>query len=179
LQDTDGLYSALFSALRHSIRRRIIQMLFEREMSFTGLLEKLGISSSHLTYHLASLDGLVLKRGSVYKLSSSGEAAVEMMRKLESPTNVQPNYHLVFRYLTCILLLLLTTLICVYVDYYHINTEIIKKGVIDAVFITSILLYPALPLVIAKEYCLTDMNKPTINVPPRYYSEFYYRNYVP
>jgi DNA-binding HxlR family transcriptional regulator len=173
LEDKDQLYSTMFNALRHNIRRSIIRMLSESDLSFTDLLERLKISSSHLIYHIASLDGLVLKRGTRYRLSSSGYAAVEMMRKLENPTRVRPNYSAVFRYLTCFLFLLLTMLICVYADY-HVSADIIKKGFLDAVFLTSILLYPALPLVLIREYWFTDLDASAKEYKAQYSNEFYY-----
>jgi hypothetical protein len=54
-------------------------------MSFTALYEKLGILSSHLTYHLDSLRELVSKNDSQYKLSVFGKASVDMMNSIESP----------------------------------------------------------------------------------------------
>jgi len=47
--------------------------------------EKLGLSSSHLTYHLDSLKELITKTETGYKLSVFGRAAVEMMGHVESP----------------------------------------------------------------------------------------------
>jgi len=61
------VYSTIFNALRH------------------GMEEKLGLSSSHLTYHLDSLKELITKTETGYKLSVFGRAAVEMMGHVESP----------------------------------------------------------------------------------------------
>ena len=81
----DEVYSTIFSALRHGVRRRILRMLSEGHMSFTSLYESLGVSSSHLTYHLDSLGELVSKNDAKYKLSVFGRASVDMMNNIESP----------------------------------------------------------------------------------------------
>jgi len=81
----EEVYSTIFNALRHGVRRNILRMLEEREHSFTDMEEKLDLSSSHLTYHLDSLKELITKTETGYKLSIFGRAAVEMMRQVESP----------------------------------------------------------------------------------------------
>lgn len=81
----EEVYSTIFNALRHGVRRNILRMLEEREHTFTDMEEKLGLSSSHLTYHLDSLKELTTKTETGYKLSVFGRAAVEMMRHVESP----------------------------------------------------------------------------------------------
>jgi predicted transcriptional regulator len=53
-------------------------------MGFSEMLEELGVSSSHLTYHLESLGELVSKtEAGDYKLSTFGTAAVSTMRIVE------------------------------------------------------------------------------------------------
>jgi DNA-binding transcriptional ArsR family regulator len=80
----EEIYSVMFSSLRHSARRKILRMLSERKVTYTQMLEELGITSSHLTYHLENLGDLVLKDESGrYELSSFGKAAVTMMRGAE------------------------------------------------------------------------------------------------
>ena len=81
----DEVYSTIFSALRHGVRRRILRMLSEGHMSFTSLYETLGVSSSHLTYHLDALGELVSKNDAKYKLSVFGRAAYDMMNNVENP----------------------------------------------------------------------------------------------
>ena len=60
-------------------------MLSEGHMSFTSLYESLGVSSSHLTYHLDSLGELVSKNDAKYRLSVFGRAAYDMMNNVENP----------------------------------------------------------------------------------------------
>jgi hypothetical protein len=61
-------------------------MLADKPKNFSRILEEIGISSSHLTYHLENLGELVtkLENGS-YKLSSFGRAAVLTMKGVEEP----------------------------------------------------------------------------------------------
>ena len=81
----EEVYTTIFNALRHGIRRRILRMLSETQMTFTTLNENLNISSSHLTYHLDSLKELVSKDDTSYQLSVFGRAAVDMMNGIENP----------------------------------------------------------------------------------------------
>jgi len=66
-------------------------MLAEKPRNFSTMLETLGISSSHLTYHLENLGELVTKLDDGrYKLSAFGEAAVMTMRGVEeTPESAQ------------------------------------------------------------------------------------------
>ena len=83
-------YSTMFSSLRHPARRKILRMLLERSMTFSQILDELGIPSSHLTYHLENLGELVVKReDGKYKLSSFGEASVLMMKNAEEVPEIQ------------------------------------------------------------------------------------------
>jgi DNA-binding transcriptional ArsR family regulator len=77
-------YSTMFASLRHPARRKILRMLAEKPKTFSEILEELGISSSHLTYHLENLGELVSKIDEgKYRLSAFGEAAVLAMRGVE------------------------------------------------------------------------------------------------
>ncbi len=82
-------YSTIFASLKHPVRRKILRMLSEKPRNFSEILEALGISSSHLTYHLENLGELVFKMGDgKYKLSTFGEAAVTTMSKVEEAPKV-------------------------------------------------------------------------------------------
>jgi len=84
-------YSTIFASLKHPIRRRILRMLAEKHMSFSEMLEALGVSNSFLTYHLDNLGELLGKSDDGrYKLSSFGEAAMSTMTKVEDiPTTAR------------------------------------------------------------------------------------------
>jgi hypothetical protein len=65
-------------------------MLSEKPTSFSLMLDELGVSSSHLTYHLESLGELLSKTDAGdYKLSTFGEAAVSTMSIVEDAPAVQ------------------------------------------------------------------------------------------
>ncbi len=81
----EEVYSSIFNALRHGVRRNILRMLEDRELTHTEIAENLGISSSHLTYHLDTLEDLVTKTETGYRLSRFGEAAVQMTKTVETP----------------------------------------------------------------------------------------------
>lgn len=84
-------YSTIFASLNHPVRRKILRMLSQKPMSFSEILEALGVSSSFLTYHVENLGELVSKTdGGKYRLSSFGEAAIATMTKVEDiPTTVR------------------------------------------------------------------------------------------
>lgn len=66
-------------------------MLAEKPLTFMEMVEVLGVSSSHLTYHLESLGELVSKMdNSQYKLSSFGLATVSAMKGVEEVHEVEP-----------------------------------------------------------------------------------------
>jgi hypothetical protein len=79
----EEVYSTIFNALRHGVRRKILRMLSVEHLSFTSISEKLGITSPHLTYHLEALGELISKNDSKYRLSVFGKAAVNMMVNVE------------------------------------------------------------------------------------------------
>jgi len=87
-------YSIMFSSLKHPARRKILRMLAEKPRNFSTILEVLGISSSHLTYHLENLGELVTKLDDGrYKLSTFGEAAVTAMRGVEETPSTTPKHY--------------------------------------------------------------------------------------
>jgi DNA-binding transcriptional ArsR family regulator len=105
----DELYTTMFNALRHGVRRKVLRILSKRKVSFTSLLNELEISSSHLTYHLDALGELITKDESKYTLSVFGKAAVEMMTNIEDPPRryFQSNPGEVYKYAFTFLLTIL------------------------------------------------------------------------
>jgi hypothetical protein len=70
-------------------------MLADKPLTFSQMLEELGVSSSHLTYHLESLGELVTKANSgEYSLSTFGGASVNTMRVVEEAPAVVPKLRL-------------------------------------------------------------------------------------
>ena len=83
----------MFSSLKHPVRRKILRMLSDQPMSFSQLLEALGVSSSHLTYHLENLGELVSKQeNGEYKLSTFGAASVDTMKIVEETPAVRSKH---------------------------------------------------------------------------------------
>jgi len=128
MQDSDEeIYSIMFSSLKHPARRKILRMLSERSMTFSQLLEELGVSSSHLTYHLENLGELVTKtENGKYKLSTFGAASVETMKIVEEAPAVRSKYgfplSLKWRSLLAILVIAVVLLASMsYVQYATLN----------------------------------------------------------
>ena len=89
----EEIYSIMFSSLKHPARRKILRMLSEKPMTFSKMLEALGVSSSHLTYHLENLGELVSKQeNGEYRLSTFGAAAVDTMKIVEEAPAVRSKY---------------------------------------------------------------------------------------
>lgn len=92
----EEIYSIIFKTLKHPARRKILRMLAEKPKNFTRILEELGISSSHLTYHIENLGELLTKRDDgKYVLSSFGRAAVATMKGVEETPDIKAAYGLV------------------------------------------------------------------------------------
>lgn len=80
----EEIYSIMFKSLKHPARRKILRMLSSKPMTFMEMVDTLGISSSHLTYHIENLGELVTKTETgEYKLSSFGQATVSAMKGVE------------------------------------------------------------------------------------------------
>jgi hypothetical protein len=82
----------MFSSLKHPARRKILRILSDKPLTFSEMLQILGVSSSNLTYHLDNLGELVTKTDNgIYKLSTFGLASVNTMRVVEEAPEVQPH----------------------------------------------------------------------------------------
>jgi len=91
----EEIYSTMFSSLKHPARRKILRMLSQKPMSFSQMLDAVGVSSSHLTYHLENLGELLTKsEDGQYKLSTFGVAAVNTMKIVEEAPAIQSKYRL-------------------------------------------------------------------------------------
>jgi DNA-binding transcriptional ArsR family regulator len=83
-ENDDETYSVIFRALKHPIRRKILNLLAEKEMAFSEIERALGIDSGHLTYHLTSLDYLITTNSdNEYQLSAFGRAALNLLSNVE------------------------------------------------------------------------------------------------
>ena len=91
---TEEIYSTMFTSLKHPIRRKILRILSLKPMTFSEMLELLGVSSPNLTYHLESLGELVTRdKAGIYLLSTFGSASVTTMKTVEETPTIQPKKH--------------------------------------------------------------------------------------
>src|SRR3989304_988468 len=87
----DEIYSTMFSSLKHPVRRKILRMLGNKSMTFMEMVEQLGVSTPHLTYHLENLGELVSKTDDGrYNLSAFGLATVTAMKEVEEVHETEP-----------------------------------------------------------------------------------------
>ncbi len=87
----DEIYSVMFASLKHPVRRKILRLLGLKSMTFMELVEQLGVSTPHLTYHLESLSDLVSRTDDGrYRLSSFGLAALSAMKGVEDVHETDP-----------------------------------------------------------------------------------------
>ncbi|MCW3995096.1 MAG: winged helix-turn-helix domain-containing protein [Candidatus Bathyarchaeota archaeon] len=110
----EEIYSTMFTSLKHPIRRKILRILADKPLTFSEMLELLGVSSSNLTYHLESLGELVTRDDSgVYRLSTFGSASVSTMRIVEEAPEVQPKRRIAlsFKWKTILGILLIGTIV--------------------------------------------------------------------
>lgn len=86
----EEIYSIMFRSLKHPARRKILRMLNDKPLSFMELAQLIGVSSSHLTYHLESLGELIAKMDDgQYRLSSFGKATVSAMKGVEEAPELE------------------------------------------------------------------------------------------
>ena len=130
LDDIDEeVYSTIFNALRHGVRHNILRMLEDRELTHTEIAEQLGISSSHLTYHLDALKDLVSKTENGYRLSRFGEAAVQMTKTVESPAEpqIKPEDKTRLKNITLVLCISLLIIAGAIVELYYLSSQQSKR----------------------------------------------------
>jgi predicted transcriptional regulator len=118
----EEIYSIMFSSLKHPVRRKILRMLSDKPLSFSKMLEALGISSSHLTYHLEHLGELLSKsdNGS-YQLSTFGEASVDTMKIVEEAPAVQSKRRFSLKWKSVVAVILIATIILAGFSVFQYN----------------------------------------------------------
>jgi hypothetical protein len=100
-------------------------MLSEEKVTFSQMLEELGIPSSHLTYHLENLGELVIKdENGKYQLSSFGKAAVSLMKGAEEvpDTRTKRFSALPLRWKALYALFIIAIVLLGTVSYYQFNS---------------------------------------------------------
>lgn len=91
-EDNDETYSVIYAALKHPLRRKILRLLKEEELTYTQILNKLDVDTGHLNYYIESLGELLAKTSEgKYRLSEYGKAAVKLMAGVEETDLVAEN----------------------------------------------------------------------------------------
>jgi hypothetical protein len=102
-------------------------MLSDKAMTFSQMLEALGVSSSHLTYHLENLGELVSRQeNGEYRLSTFGAASVDTMKIVEEAPGVRSKhgFPLSLRWTSLLAILLIAVVFLAsmsYVQYASLN----------------------------------------------------------
>ncbi|MBD3172024.1 helix-turn-helix domain-containing protein [Candidatus Bathyarchaeota archaeon] len=112
-----------YKALDHPIRREIIQFLASEPQTYSRLLEKLGIESGHLTYHLRTLEELVEKDiEGKYQLNREGEQAYRFLTGETKPTETSQSLY-IYGILLAVAFLLVVILGSALLGAYTENNE--------------------------------------------------------
>jgi parallel beta-helix repeat protein len=126
-------YSLIFKSLKHPIRRRILRMLVNKQLTFTEILDTLQVDSGHLSYHMENLGELIKHSlDGKYELSSIGKAAVDLMGGVEErPQPISHAERLKEKNVRMVLLggLLITTIVLAMlsVNYYGLSQALTKN----------------------------------------------------
>lgn len=119
-------YDAIFAALKHPVRRRILLLLdAKREVSFTDIQKAVDVEDTGLmSYHLKELALLVSQsaRGK-YRLSEIGKTSVALLKKVEKTRDVSGMVRkelgrLVEEVICFLLILAIPCLVALSVDVY-------------------------------------------------------------
>ncbi|MFX0098447.1 MAG: winged helix-turn-helix domain-containing protein [Candidatus Hodarchaeota archaeon] len=75
----------IFKSLSHEIRRNIIKAIgLEKQLPFSGIMKQIeGVDSPTLSYHLKSLQPLLVQKENQYSLSEIGKAAFNLLEKMD------------------------------------------------------------------------------------------------
>jgi len=125
----EDTYSNIFQALKHPIRRRILKMLKQQPMTYTEILNELGIDNGLLNYHLENLRELMAKGDyEKYRLSEFGRAGLSVIDRVETPKDsyVKPSY-LKIDSLPSILIIILLFSSALLNGYYYIDNKNLRS----------------------------------------------------
>ena len=79
----------IFKSLTHQVRRTIIKVLGEKELTFTEVKNGIeSIDSPSLSYHLKSMKDLLVQKENKYRLSEVGEAALHLLNKTDQSVRI-------------------------------------------------------------------------------------------
>jgi hypothetical protein len=131
----EEIYSTMFSSLKHPARRKILRVLSEKPLTFSEMVELLGISSSSLTYHLENLGELVSQDNGAYRLSTFGLASVNTMKVVEeAPETPRKKRALSLKWQTILVVLLIGVVLSaslVAVEYNSLSQASSERDVLQ------------------------------------------------
>ncbi|MFX0001574.1 MAG: helix-turn-helix domain-containing protein [Candidatus Hodarchaeota archaeon] len=79
----------IFKSLSHKVRRDIVKFLGENTLTFTEIKNNLEpVDSPTLSYHLKSLEPLLIQKENKYELSEIGEAAFNLLSKTDESVRI-------------------------------------------------------------------------------------------
>lgn len=82
---------AIFHALSHPLRQKVVSLLYEESRTYTYLLETLNVESGHLAYHLRHMGDVVEKNDDgLYQLTKLGVEAYRFMEHERPPDEEKP-----------------------------------------------------------------------------------------
>jgi len=115
----EDVYSTVFSVLKHPVRRRILRMLSAKPQTYTEILRALNVETGYLNYHLENMRDLVTKdEEGRYSLSVFGEAAVNLITRVEEPVKREQKTRVLGVRLTTTRLLILALIALVAANAY-------------------------------------------------------------
>lgn len=126
-------YSLIFKSLKHPLRRKILRILKDKQLSFTEILNIVQIDSGHLSYHLENLGELIRRSADgKYELSSVGGAAVDLMSGVEeiprpSLLTVKFRRKEISKVLLCAVLTIVIVLAAFNIYYYNLSQALAGK----------------------------------------------------
>jgi DNA-binding transcriptional ArsR family regulator len=79
----------IFKSLSHPIRRKIIKVLGEQQLTFTDIKKDIeAIDSPTLSYHLKSMQPLLNQKDNKYSLSEVGMASLLLLNKTDQSVKI-------------------------------------------------------------------------------------------
>jgi DNA-binding transcriptional ArsR family regulator len=131
-KNREGTFAAIFDALGHPTRLRVMKILRNQAVNFADLKRALKIESSgHLQYHLSKLENLIeTNQQGMYTLSDDGKDAMLMIENVEKTsgperkTYLAPRWKLLVRAMsTAAIVLLAAVVIAAFLgDLYYEQT---------------------------------------------------------
>ncbi len=123
----EDTYSRIFSALRHPVRRMILRILSDGKIQYTGLLNRLQVTTGFLNYHLENMGDLIAKNDEGhYHLTTFGEAALNLISNVEMSQKTIESQKLMGRikfFAVFIIVILILSNIFLFVNFNRLSSK--------------------------------------------------------